>query len=67
MKREFHIIIGIIVLLLFLSAHLLYPFIGTYEFVFMGFSIGNLIVDLLIIMGIILQIYIITILSKRGS
>ena len=64
-KKEFNIIISICSLLCFMTAHFLYPTIGSDELAFMGFYVGNLIVDIFLLVGIILQIYIIIILSRK--
>ncbi len=65
MKKEFNMVMGILSLLFFFSAHFLYPRIGRVKFVFMGFNVGNFIVDIFFGLAIIFQIYIIIMLGKK--
>ena len=65
MKIEYKIVFSVLVLLSFITAHLLYPILSLWDHVFfMGFSIGNMIVDFLFFSGIVMQIYLIIIIIR---
>ncbi len=65
MRLEGKVVIGILVLLVFVMAHLLYPIMSLWNHVFfMGISIGNILVDILFMLGIILQLYLIILIIR---